>query len=126
MSCLAEVAVMPFCAGAMIPSSSLTAFCVLQLFRRKVGITLGHGQCFVTQQFLQCSNVHAPHCQMAGVGVPQIVEPKIRNARLPARRSEAVHYIPDVPAVPIAENIPCLLRHLRQDSVERVVDRDYP
>ena len=34
--------------------------------------------------------------------------------------------IPHVPAVPIPENIARLLRHLREDSVKPIVDRDYP
>ena len=57
--------------------------------------------------------------------MPQIVEPKITDARPPARRSEAMLYIPNVPAVPIAENIPCLFRHLREESMEGVVDREH-
>ena len=34
--------------------------------------------------------MHSPHGQMTGVGVPQVVESEVRNARFPARRSEAV------------------------------------
>lgn len=63
---------------------------------------------------------------MRGVGMPKIVEPKVGYARLLARRSEAVLNVPDVPAVPIPENIARLLGHLRKDSMERVIDRDYP
>ena len=66
----------------MIPSSSLTAFCVLKLFGRKVGIALRHRQRFVAQKFLQRPDVHPPHSQMTGVGVPEVVKPEIRNARL--------------------------------------------
>jgi len=86
----------------MIPSSSLTAFCVLKLFGRKVGIVLRHRQRFVAQQFLQRPNVHSSHCQMAGAGMPQIVKPEIRNARPFACRCEAVFDIPHVPTVTIA------------------------
>ncbi len=32
----------------------------------------------------------------------------------------------DVPAVPIAERIACLFRHLREESMEGVVDREHP
>jgi len=35
---------------------------------------------------------------MAGIGVPQIVEPKISDARLPARRSKAMLDVPDMSA----------------------------
>jgi hypothetical protein len=35
----------------------------------------------------------------------QVMEPEVRDTRLPASRSEAVLNIPDVPAIPIAENI---------------------
>ena len=34
--------------------------------------------------------------------------------------------IPHVPAVPIPENITRLLRHLREDSMEGVIDREHP
>ena len=34
--------------------------------------------------------------------------------------------VSDVPTIPISENIPRLLRHVREDSVERVVDREHP
>jgi hypothetical protein len=40
---------------------------------------------------------------MIGVGVPQIVKPKIRDARLSASRSEAVRNVHDGLAIP--ENI---------------------
>jgi hypothetical protein len=49
------------------------------------------------------------------------VEPEIREARLSASRSEAVLDIPDMAAVPVAENIACLLRHIREDSIEEFV-----
>ncbi len=77
-----------------------------------MGIALVHGQCLVAQQVLQYPRVHAAHDQMRGVGVPQIVEPEVRDARLPASRSEAVLNVLDVPAVPIPENIACLLPHI--------------
>jgi hypothetical protein len=70
-----------------------------------MGIPLRHGQRFVAQQFLQRPDVNSPHGQMAGVGVPQVVEPKIINPRLSASRGEAMLNVPDVPAVPIAEKI---------------------
>ena len=38
---------------------------------------------------------------MRSVGVAQVVEPEVRNTRLPASRSEAVPDIPDVAAVPM-------------------------
>jgi len=62
---------------------------------------------------------------MRSVGMAQVVEPKISDARLPASRSKGMFDIPDVPAIPIAENIACLFRHLREDSVEGVVDREH-
>jgi hypothetical protein len=37
---------------------------------------------------------------MRSIGVPQVVEPKVREARLPASRSEAMLNIPEVPAIP--------------------------
>ena len=61
---------------------------------------------------------------MAGVGVAQIVGPKISDACLSASRSEASLYVPHVPAIPIAEHIACLFRHLREDFMEGVVDRE--
>ncbi len=85
------------------PSSSLTARCNCS---GKMGISLGHGQRFMAQQFLQGPNVHSLRGQMTGVGMAQIVEPKITDASLSACRSEAVLNIPDVPPVPIPENIP--------------------
>jgi hypothetical protein len=78
---------------------------ILLLFWGQMRIALGHGQRLVAQQFLQLPNVHSPHGQMAGVGVPEIVKPEVRDPCLPARRSEAVLYIPDVAALPIPENI---------------------
>jgi hypothetical protein len=66
-----------------------------------------------------------PHDQTAGIGVPQVVEPEVRDARLLARRSEAMLNIPDVPGVTIPENISGLLQHLREDSMEGVVDREH-
>ena len=58
----------------------------------------------MAQQFLQRPDMHAPHGQMAGVGVPQVVEPKISDACLPASRSEAMLNVRD--GLAIAENIP--------------------
>ena len=49
---------------------------------------------------------------MTGEGVALVMEPKINDARLPARRVEAALNVSDVPAVPIPENIPRFLRHL--------------
>jgi len=35
---------------------------------------------------------------MRGVSMPKVVEPKVRDARLPARRSKAMLDVPDVNA----------------------------
>ncbi len=67
-----------------------------------MGVALRHGQGLVAQQFLQSPNVHAPHGQMAGVGVAQVVEPEICDPRLPARRCKGMLDVPDVPAVSLA------------------------
>ena len=69
-------------------------------------VALSHGQCLMAQQFLQGPNVHALHGQMRSVGMTQVVEPEVNDARPPARRSEAMLDIPHVPAVPVSENIP--------------------
>jgi len=53
------------------------------------------------------------------------VEPKISNARLSTRRSEAVLNVSGMPAVSISENIFCLFRLVQEDFVERIIDRDY-
>ncbi len=69
----------------------------------------------MAQQFLQGPNMHSPHGQMRSVGVPQVVEPEVRDA-FSACRSEAVLNVPDVSSVPIPENVACLFPHLREDS----------
>jgi hypothetical protein len=46
---------------------------ILQLFRGKVGIALGHDQGLMTQEFLQCLDVDSPHGQMAGASVTEVV-----------------------------------------------------
>ena len=53
------------------------------------------------------------------------MEPKVGDARLPARRSEAVLDILDVAAVPLPENIARLLQHLREGSMKCVIDREH-
>ena len=68
-------------------------------------VALRHRQGLMAHQFLQCPDVHSPHSQMRSISMPQVVEPKISDARLLACRSEAVFDIPDVVAVPISENI---------------------
>ena len=42
---------------------------ILQLFRRQMRVPLSHGQCFVTQKFLQGPNMQSLHGQMTGIGV---------------------------------------------------------
>ncbi len=51
--------------------------------------------------------------------MPQIVEPEIREACLSASGREAVFNIRDGRAIP--KNIPSLLRHLREDSIEGII-----
>jgi hypothetical protein len=59
----------------------------------------------MAQQFLKRPDVHFPHSQMRSVGMAQVAKPKVRDARLPARRCETVFNIPDMPAILIPENI---------------------
>lgn len=53
------------------------------------------------------------------------MKPEVGNSRLPAGRIEAVLNVPHVPAISVPENIARFLRHLREDFIGGVIDREH-